>query len=300
MNLDILTQQTYLYMKNLISKSIIIISLVSVNLYGQFYPGAKQISLSHSDVALANDVFALFSNPAGLSQINWREVGIYYSPAPFGLSELANGYAAYLEPFEFGSVAIGGMSYGYELYREAKVTAGYSFNYNNIFFIGLSANYHSFSIQDYGSTGVLYFNLGGLAYITNDLRWGFAVHNLNRASLADADDQIPMIFNTGFSYNVINSLSFNLALEKDIRYNPSIKVGIDYDIIEYLSLRLGTANEPAKFSFGIGINYSMFNLDYALFTHPDLGLTHQAGIILSFGKTGSRYQSVRENLGKKD
>ena len=300
MNLDILTQQTYLYMKNLISKSIIIISLVSVNLYGQFYPGAKQISLSHSDVALANDVFALFSNPAGLSQINWREVGIYYSPAPFGLSELANGYAAYLEPFEFGSVAIGGMSYGYELYREAKVTAGYSFNYNNIFFIGLSANYHSFSIQDYGSTGVLYFNLGGLAYITNDLRWGFAVDNLNRASLADADDQIPMIFNTGFSYNVINSLSFNLALEKDIRYNPSIKVGIDYDIIEYLSLRLGTANEPAKFSFGIGINYSMFNLDYALFTHPDLGLTHQAGIILSFGKTGSRYQSVRENLGKKD
>jgi len=300
MNLDILTQQTYLYMKNLISKSIIIISFVSVNLYGQFYPGAKQISLSHSDVALANDVFALFSNPAGLSQINWREVGIYYSPAPFGLSELANGYAAYLEPFEFGSVAIGGMSYGYELYREAKVTAGYSFNYNNIFFIGLSANYHSFSIQDYGSTGVLYFNLGGLAYITNDLRWGFAVDNLNRASLADADDQIPMIFNTGFSYNVINSLSFNLALEKDIRYNPSIKVGIDYDIIEYLSLRLGTANEPAKFSFGIGINYSMFNLDYALFTHPDLGLTHQAGIILSFGKTGSRYQSVRENLGKKD
>ncbi|HLG31613.1 MAG TPA: hypothetical protein VI362_01130 [Ignavibacteriaceae bacterium] len=287
-------------MKNLISKSIIIISFVSVNLYGQFYPGAKQISLSHSDVALANDVFALFSNPAGLSQINWREVGIYYSPAPFGLSELANGYAAYLEPFEFGSVAIGGMSYGYELYREAKVTAGYSFNYNNIFFIGLSANYHSFSIQDYGSTGVLYFNLGGLAYITNDLRWGFAVDNLNRASLADADDQIPMIFNTGFSYNVINSLSFNLALEKDIRYNPSIKVGIDYDIIEYLSLRLGTANEPAKFSFGIGINYSMFNLDYALFTHPDLGLTHQAGIILSFGKTGSRYQSVRENLGKKD
>lgn len=300
MNLDILTQQTYLYMKNLIFNSIIIICLVSINVYGQFYPGAKQISLSHSDVALANDVFSLFTNPAGLSQINWREVGIYYSPAPFGLSELANGYAAYLEPFEFGSVAIGGMSYGYELYREAKVSVGYSYNYNNVFFIGLSFNYHSFSIQNYGSTGAVYFNLGGLAYITNDLRWGFAVDNLNRASLADADDQIPMIFNTGFSYNVINSLSFNLALEKDIRYNPSVKVGIDYDIIEYLSLRIGTANEPAKFSFGIGINYSMFNLDYALFSHPDLGLTHQAGIILSFGKNGSRYQSVRENLGIKD
>lgn len=300
MNLDILSQQTYLYMKNCLFILFIIFCLANIDVYGQFYPGARQISLSYSDVALANDVFALFNNPAGLSQINWREVGIYYSPAPFGLSELANGYAAYLEPFQFGSVAIGGMSYGFELYREAKVTAGYSYNYDNIFFIGLSINYHSFSIQNYGNTGVVYLNLGGLAYITNYLRWGFAFDNLNRASLADTDDQIPMVFNTGFSYNILNSLSLNLALEKDIRYNPSIKIGVDYDIIEYLSIRLGTANEPAKFSFGIGINYSMFNLDYALFTHPDLGLTHQAGIILSFGKNGSRYKGVRENLGIED
>jgi hypothetical protein len=296
MKIDILSQQTYLHMKRLIIFAVFFIPLNLLSIYGQYNPGAKQISLSNSDVALANDVFSIFNNPAGLSQISWREIGIYYSPAPFGLSELANGYVAYLEPYSFGSIAVGGMTYGFDLYRESKITIGYSYNYNNIFFAGAAINYHSFSIQNYGNTGVFYFNFGGLAYITNNLRWGFAVDNLNRASLADEDDQIPMVFNTGFSYNIINELSLNIALEKDIRYNPSVKIGIDYDIIEYFSLRLGTSNEPARYSAGIGINYSFISLDYALFTHQDLGLTHQAGIILSFGRKESRYKSVRDNL----
>jgi hypothetical protein len=116
------------------------------NSFPQYNPGAKQISLANSDVAMANDVFTVFNNPAGLSQINWREVGIYYSPAPFGLSELANGYVAYLEPFSFGSVAVGGMTYGYELYKESKVILGYSYNYEDKFFTGIGINYHTFSI----------------------------------------------------------------------------------------------------------------------------------------------------------
>jgi len=269
----------------------------TIGLFAQFNPGAKQISLSHSDIALANDVFALFSNPSGLSQLIWREIGIYYSPAPFGLSELANGYVAYIEPFSFGSVAIGGMTYGFELYRESRISLGYSYSYDNKFFAGATINYHSFSIQKYGSAGVIYFNLGGLAYITDDIRWGFAILNVNRGTLANEDDQIPMVFSTGFSYDIIYTFTLNLALEKDIRYKPSVKLGIDYDIIQYISLRAGVANEPSTFSAGVGINYSIFSLDYALFKHPDLGLTHQAGIVLSFGRDGTRRASIRKNLG---
>ncbi|MGB5289382.1 MAG: hypothetical protein WBN42_12920, partial [Ignavibacteriaceae bacterium] len=166
-----------------------IFSLLS---YSQYNPGARQISLANSDVALANDVFSLFTNPSGLAQLNWREVGVYYSPAPFGLTELSNGYVAYHEPLSFGSVAVGGMTYGFDLYRESKVLLGYSYNYNNIFFTGVAVNYHNFSIKNYGSTGVFYINLGGLVYILDELRWGFLIANINKATVADIDDQIPM------------------------------------------------------------------------------------------------------------
>jgi hypothetical protein len=119
---------------------------------------------------------------------------------------------------------------------------------------------------------------------------------MNRASVADVDDQIPMVLSTGFSFDILNNFSLNFALEKDIRYNPSVQFGVDYDIIEYLSLRVGGSNEPARFTAGLGINYSIFSLDYAFFTHPDLGLTHQAGIILSFGKEGARTEAIRKYL----
>lgn len=276
--------------------TILCIFFLSLEALPQYNPGARQISMANSDVALSNDVFSLFNNPAGLAQFNWREVGIYYSPAPFGLTELSNGFIAYNEPFDFGSLSLGGMTYGFDLYRESRVVLGYAYNYDNILFAGVTINYHTFSIQNYGSTGAFYVNLGGLVYILNELRWGFAVSNLNKATVADTDDQIPMVFNTGLSFDLLQNFSLNFALEKDIRFNPSFQFGIEYEIIEYLSLRAGTSNEPSRFTAGLGINYSIFSLDYAFFTHQDLGLTHQAGIILSFGKEESRSAAVRRYL----
>jgi hypothetical protein len=276
--------------------ALFILFILNIPNIAQINPGARQISLANSDVALANDVFALFNNPAGLAQLNWREVGVYYSPAPFGLTELANGYVAYQQPFSFGSLGIGGMTYGYDLYREAKIILGYSYNYENIFFLGVAANYHSYSIQNYGSTGVFYFNLGALVYILDNLRWGFSTSNVNRATVGDQDDQIPVVLSTGFSFDILNNFSLNFALDKDIRYDPAISFGFDYDLIEYLSLRLGGSNNPSRFTGGVGINYSIVNLDYAFFTHPDLGFTHQVGIILSFGKEGIRSEAIRKYL----
>jgi len=277
--------------------TIIIICAISLSAYSQYNPGAKQISLSNSDVALSNDVFSLFNNPSGLSQMNWREIGVYYSPAPFGLSELANGYVAYHEPTDIGSFAIGGMSYGFDLYRESKFALGYSYNFQNKFFVGLAINYQTVSIQNYGNDGALFFNLGGLAYITNLFRIGFSVQNINRATFGNEDDQIPMILNTGLSYDVVDELTLNFALEKDIKYKTSFQFGVNYDILENISLRSGFSNEPSKYSVGIGINYLMFSLDYAMFTHNDLGLTHQAGVIVSFGRDESRSKSIRKYLG---
>ena len=106
-----------------------------------------------------------------------------------------------------------------------------------------------------------------------------------------------MICSFSFSYDVIDEITINATIEKDINYKPSIQFGINYDIIEYLSLRSGFSNEPSRYSAGIGINYSIFSLDYAVFTHNDLGLTHQAGLIISFNKNGNRTRIIKEYLG---
>jgi hypothetical protein len=283
------------------SRLLLVILLIVPNytsIYPQYNPGAKQIALANSDVAQANDVFAVFTNPAGLSQMNWREVGLYYSPAPFGFSELANGFIAYNEPFSFGSIGIGAMIYGFDLYRESKVTLAFSYNYQNSFFVGLAADYHTVSIRNYGSTGVFYADLGGLVYLADDLRWGFDLHNLNHASFGASDDQIPVVLNTGLSIDLIDNFTLNAAVEKDIRYNAGIMFGFDYELIEYISLMSGFSNEPSRFTAGIGIHYSILNLDYAVFTHTELGITHQAGIIIDFSPGEPGKDKIRHHLGK--
>lgn len=280
-------------------KIILFIALfVSLKIYCQVNPGAKEIAISNSGTALSNDVFALFNNPAGLAQLNWREIGVFYSPSPFGLKELANGFIAYNEPFSFGSISLGGMTYGFDLYKESKILLSFSHNFSNTFFAGIAINYHSVSIANYGNDSKFYLNAGGIAYLTDKLRWGFYITNINRATFGNEDNQIPIIFNTGFSYNVIDNMSFNADIEKDINYNASLKFGIDYYVIDNLSIRSGFSNQPSEYSAGIGINFSYFSINYAVFTHPDLGLTHQAGIIVTFEKINNRYKKIRGYLNQ--
>ena len=282
---------------NLYKFTIIILLVIQFNSSAQINPGAKQIALSHSTVALANDVFSIFVNPAGIAQQNWREIGIYYSPSPFGLSKLANGAAVYHEPTKIGSFAIAFTTYGFELYRESNFLLSYAYNLSNKFFFGVSAKYHNLKIEGYGTDGAISFSLSALAYLTNHWRIGFMIDNVTRATLGNEKDQIPVVMDFGTSYDLLENVSLNASLQKELDRNASIRFGIDYEIIRYINLRLGAMNEPSSFSAGIGINYSLFEIDYAIFNHQDLGLTHQFGVIIQFGEDISRSKRIRNYLG---
>ncbi|MCF6269844.1 MAG: hypothetical protein L3J41_09045 [Melioribacteraceae bacterium] len=281
---------------NLLKKIVLILLVFYVKSFAQIKPGAKQISLSHSDIALASDAYALFNNPAGLAQQNWREFSIYYSPSPFGINKLSNASAVYHEPTIFGSFAIAYTNYGFELYKENTFYVSYSKMLLKNFFAGITLSYKNISIKNYGNDNTLTFLIGGLTYLTNNLRIGFAVDNITRSSFGNEDNQIPITFDFGMSYNLTPELSINAALQKEIDMKNSIRIGIDYQIIKYLNLRMGATNEPSSFSAGVGINYSIFEIDYALFNHQDLGFTHQIGVTLQFGTDKPRSQRIKDYL----
>lgn len=254
-----------------------------VNCFSQVNPGARQVALSHSDVAVSNDVFGLFNNPAGLASINSRQAGIYYSPSPFGVNELSNAYGAYIEPLSFGSLSMGFMIYGFTLYKETKVSLGYGKIIGSNFAVGLTAIYKNISIQNYGNKGFLLFNAGGIAKLNKSINLGFSVENFTRTSAVEEDNQFPVVLWSGLSYKVIDELQTFIAVKKELNYSPSLRLGAEYNLFEYIQLRFGAGNEPNIFSGGIGIIYQLFQFDYAVSSHPDLGLTHQFGLIVRFG-----------------
>lgn len=252
--------------------------------FAQLNPGAKEIALSNSGVALSNDVFSIFNNPSGISQITYRELGVYYAPSPFGVSELANAFVAFNQPFKFGNVALGYMNYGFDLYKENKITLAYASKIQNKFYYGASITYNNLSIERYGSDNSLSLNLGALIFINKNFRSGFSVININRASYGNEKNQIPVIYNFGFSYDVLSDLILNLALQKELDYDASLRFGIDYKLIDLLSVRTGFSTMPDDYSAGLGINYSFFQLDYGMIYHNELGFSHQFSLIISFSK----------------
>ncbi|MEO8513915.1 MAG: hypothetical protein ABI543_10170 [Ignavibacteria bacterium] len=274
------------------SKFIIVLILVLFrNSFAQFElidVGAKPISLGGAFTSLANNSNAVYYNPAGISQMQFREVSIFYSPAPFGLKELANGSVNYVEPTKFGAFGLSAKTYGFDLYKEITVTATYSNNYKKKIYYGANVNFYNLKIQNYGSASTFGIDIGGLAYLTDFLRWGFAAFNLNRPKIGTQDDKLPQVYRTGISIQPRNDINFVLDVEKDTRYTTSVKAGIEYSVFDMIDLRAGIGTEPTRFSGGVGLYYSIFEIDYGFYNHQDLGLTHQGTITINFGGTKGR------------
>lgn len=262
---------------------LLLVSIFSQKDFGQINPSARDIGLAGSTAPISDDVFSLFNNPAGLSETINREAGLHYSPAPFGFTEMANGFAAYSEPFGWGALSAGAMTYGFKLYKETKITAGGSYKYSDDILVGGALNYHNVNIEKYGSASAFYLNLGAIVYCTEWLRAGFYLQNVNNATFKGYKDQIPVIADFGLGVDFDNA-SLSFAAEKDTRYNLSLSAGLEYYLTDNFILRGGIGNEPKRYSGGFGIKYFLFKLDYAVFSHYELGLTHQFSFIITFPK----------------
>ncbi len=250
----------------------------------QIEPGARQIALANSTVAVANDAFALFNNPAGLEQLTTREVGLFYSPAPFGLKQLANAFAVYAEPFNFGTVAFGIKSYGFELYKETSFNFSFSKTLYKKYLLGIGLIVKNLNIKNYGTSNRAFFRVGFVYFLYKFFHFGFAAENLRNTSFVKEYSSIPVIVRTGLSYTPLKNATLSFQIEKDLERNFSFSGGLEYRLFEIILLRLGIRTEPDTYTAGIGIKYSFFQLDYAIFTHPFLGLTHQAGLIVRWQK----------------
>ncbi len=256
--------------------------LLIIKSFAQENPGARQIALSHADAATSNDAFALFNNPAGLAELCSHQVGLFYSPSLLGLTEISSGYGTYSYPSSIGTFSTGFMIFGFDLYKETKLAIGFGKKFYDNLSIGAAAFYKNLSIKNYGTRGYLLFNLGGIYKVSDKLKLGFSFENITRTTIGEEDNQFPVVFWTGLSYNLINDFTVFTALKKELGFNVSFRLGAEYVLLECLHLRVGTSNEPNIYSGGIGITYNIFQFDYAVFSHTDLGLTHQFGLITRF------------------
>jgi hypothetical protein len=281
----------------------LILFLLTGFAYAQFENtdvGARAVSLNGAFTSLSDNSLAVFYNPAGLGQMKFREISAFYSPAPFGLSDLSTAALSYAEPVKFGVIGAGIKSYGFDLYRETNILFSYGNNYSGRLFYGANINFYHLNIQNYNSASSFGLDIGAMAYLTSFLKWGFFGKNITSSSIGRTKEKIAQVYRTGFTYQPVDILNLILEAEKDVKYPVSVRAGFEYSIIDYVDLRAGVGSEPTLFSAGVGINYSLIRFDYAFSKSEDLGFTHQGTITVNFGglkgKKDSR-QSLKRAFG---
>ncbi|MEO0202951.1 MAG: hypothetical protein ABIL37_04430 [candidate division WOR-3 bacterium] len=85
-----------------------------------------------------------------------------------------------------------------------------------------------------------------------------------------------------FSSSLDVSTLENRNLDRFITFNnfsAGIRFGFEYNL-DIISIRGGFRN--SKPSFGFGVNYKNYSIDYGTYFHSDLGLTHRTSLILKF------------------
>ncbi len=247
--------------------------------------GARSLGMGGAYTGLANSPEAAYYNPAGM----WFQssaAGLVYYSAPFGLRELQTVTGVVSYPTQWGNGALIIESFGFELYRETTVGLTYAGSFRERMAYGVTAHYEHVRIERGGTGSTMGIDAGILTRPHNKLWIGIAGRNLNRPRIDG--ESLPQVLSLGMAVEPMKDLVLTADAVKDVRFRIDFRVGAEYRILNALFLRLGMSSDPSRFSAGLGLDAGFGIVDYALYTHPDLGVTHAISATIRFGRNPLR------------
>ncbi|NVJ87052.1 MAG: hypothetical protein HWE15_12145 [Algoriphagus sp.] len=244
--------------------------------------GAQYHGLGNMRVHLPS-TWSYFNNIGALDQI--EEAGIVAGfDHRFGLAELSTFDLAGSFKSNNGTIGFGISRFGGKLFNQQTIGIGYS-NTLGISSIGVKLEYFQTQIQDFGSAGSLIFSLGGITELSSNLYLGAIITNINRAKIgAESNTHLPTFVQVGIHYLPSDNISFLLEFEKDIQVDPILKIGLEYRLRDWTSLRTGINSNPSRLFAGLSIIQKKFSFDYAYGNTAPLGATHHLSLNYLWGK----------------
>jgi hypothetical protein len=224
------------------------------------------------------DVFSASNNPAGLGFVNQFSFGVF-AERRFLVSglDLINGSIAL--PTKTGTFGIGVNYFGRKEYNEKLMSLSFGKLFAKKFSVGVKFDYLNYSIAEYGQRNLFTFDVGFQYQPLKNLLLGAHVFNPLPLELEKVyGEKVSTIIRFGAAYNPVKKVTLLAEFEKDLTFKPNLKFGLDYRIVEIFSLRAGVNSFPLRGTFGFGLNYKGFHLDFSGNYHPVLGVTPQVSL----------------------
>jgi hypothetical protein len=241
--------------------------------------GARAQGMGYASSSLF-DTWGVFNNIAGTAKLTQATVAFAYDlrTAIPGANRTALAVAV---PMKLGVIGGGVFRFGDDLYSESILSAGFS-NQLGLAALGVKVNYIQYRTEGFGSKGVFTLNAGGIAELTPNLFIGAYITNINQPDISSDDDRLPTLLTVGISFRPTDKVFIATELEKDLDYDATWKMGVEYAFHTKFCARTGYNIGPNASFFGLGFKTTKFFLDYALQYSTLLNFSHQASVSYQF------------------
>lgn len=263
--------------------SVLLLIFIPGILHAQHLPsGAQAAGLGFATVALQGNM-GVWSNAAGLSTVRNRQILSGYENRYGLIAGLHAMQGAYLHPLRQSTLGVSFYRFGDDIFSQHKlsVSAGHQMGQ---FSGGLRLNQHQYSMEGADTRFALAIDAGAMMKLSSQLRIGMHISNISQARVSrQTGERIPSILSVGISYQPDPGLNVLAEVAYELDHTPTVKVGLEYQPVKYVSLRSGVNSGPQPLFFmGLGLIHRVIHFDYALEMHQQLGVAQHVGLAYQF------------------
>lgn len=247
--------------------------------------GARPLGMGGAFTAVADDANASYWNPAGLGQIEKKEIKSMYAILS---EERSLNFLNYVHPLWHGTPGISIISAGVKDIKGYDQGGNFTKDFDYSSYVLLLS--YGRKVEDVSVGGNLKiisdklnensafgfgFDLGLLFKPSDSLSIGLVMQDIYTQLQWDTDskakDILPISIKTGAAYmflerKLLLAADINKVVDrKRLKYN----IGSEYHVAESLSVRAGVNN--GKIAVGFSFKYMMVQLDYAFAPYGELG-----------------------------
>ena len=245
-----------------------------VALSGYPHAGAYRQMPQHALLAGAN---------AGLLPLYKTFTATVYTEKRFLLNELSLINAGIVVPHSGGAFALQASSFGNSAYSQRTAGLAYGRSLGSRLHAGLQFNYTHLHIAGYGNAGGVSADAGLVYVLSENLVAGLQLRHLAGTTFSYLKgEKQPRTAAAGIGYTLSDEFFISTTIEKERGQPLSVKVALQYQLLQKLQVTGGIHTGTSNLYFGAGFQLLQMQLHAVASFHPQLGIS--PGLMLTFKK----------------
>jgi hypothetical protein len=233
--------------------------------------GARSIGMANTGLT-HSDAWSIFNNPGSLARLQHSKMSTGYDHR-FQLNELTTIHAGLTISRSKYAIGLGASSFGGEEYNQRNLALVFSHQLG-ITSLGIKVNYLQTSIEGFGRSANPVVEIGGVAELSPNLLFGAHIYNPIPINIdKTSENNLPIFMKVGLAFLINEKVNLNTEVEKDLLLPPLVKVGLEYQVLPILALRIGAQPQQKNIFYGLGFSPSRFEFHLASGQNLNLGRT---------------------------